>query len=69
MISNFRYPKVRDKLLLTFMGLLLISTFFIRDTAYIIAGLTFLYLLSPFPDEVRGWLERRKGKRLLSKLG
>jgi CDP-diacylglycerol--serine O-phosphatidyltransferase len=69
MISNLRYPKIRDRLLLIFMGVLLTSAFFIRDSAYIIAGLTFLYLLSPFPDEVMGWLERRKGKKLLSRLG
>ena len=69
MISNLRYPKIRDKFLLTFTGVVLISAFFIRDSAYILAGLTFLYLLSAFPDEVRGWLERRRGKKLLSRLG
>ena len=69
MISSLRYPKIRDRLLLIFTGVVLISAFFIRDSAYIIAGLTFLYLLSPFPDEVRGWLERRRGKKLLSRLG
>ncbi len=69
MISNLRYPKIRDKLLLTFTGVVLISAFFIKDSAYIVAGLTLVYLISPFPAEVRGWMERRRGERLLSRLG
>ena len=69
MVSNLRYAKIRDRLLLTFTGIVLISAFFIRDSAYIVAGLVFLYLLSPFPAEVRGWLERRRGRKLLSRLG
>ncbi len=69
MISNLRYPKIRDKLLLTFTGVVLISAFFIKDSAYIVAGLTLVYLISPFPAEVRRWMERRRGERLLSRLG
>jgi len=69
MISNLRYPKIRDKLLLIFTAVVLVSAFFIRDSAYILAGLTALYLASPFPEKVRGWQERRRGERLLSRLG
>jgi|Deesub1362B_J571_1020462.scaffolds.fasta_scaffold00039_93 CDP-diacylglycerol--serine O-phosphatidyltransferase len=69
MISNLRYQKIRDKILLTFTGVVLISAFFIKDSAYIVAGLTLVYLVSPFPAEVSRWLERKKGERLLSRLG
>jgi CDP-diacylglycerol--serine O-phosphatidyltransferase len=68
MISNLRYPKVRDKLLLIFAGIVLVSVFFVYESAYIMLGLTILYLLSPFPIEVRKWLERRKGRKLVSRL-
>jgi CDP-diacylglycerol--serine O-phosphatidyltransferase len=69
MISNLRYAKIRDKLLLIFTAVVLVSAFFIRDSAYIVAGLTFLYLLSPFPAEVKAWMEKRRGRKLLSRLG
>ncbi len=68
MISNLRYVKIRDKILLFVSGVVLISTLFISDSAYIMLGMTLLYLASPFPGEVKRWIERRKEKKLHLKL-
>jgi CDP-diacylglycerol--serine O-phosphatidyltransferase len=68
MICNLRYPKIRDKFLLTITGVVIISSIFIKDSAFATAGLTLLYLFSPFPKEVGLWLERRRERKLLSKL-
>ncbi|AGK61964.1 CDP-diacylglycerol--serine O-phosphatidyltransferase [Archaeoglobus sulfaticallidus PM70-1] len=47
MISDIRYPKVRDKIVLGVVAVVMVSVFFIPESAYILLALMVLYLFSP----------------------
>uniref|UniRef100_A0A7C3MF01 CDP-diacylglycerol--serine O-phosphatidyltransferase n=1 Tax=Archaeoglobus fulgidus TaxID=2234 RepID=A0A7C3MF01_ARCFL len=67
MISDVRYPRVKDAVSLAVVGVVIISAIFIVEMCYAILLLTATYITLPLLNEgVRFWRERRL-KKLLSK--
>lgn len=60
MILDIEYIKIRDTVILFVFAVIIISSFVVRDAAYVILALTLLYLASPFPGKVYQWIERRR---------
>ncbi|HID43472.1 MAG TPA: hypothetical protein EYP30_06840 [Archaeoglobaceae archaeon] len=67
MLSDIEYVKIRDKVILFVVAVVIISTFIVRDAAYVIIALTLLYLVSPFPWRLNQWLIERRRRRLFSR--
>lgn len=60
MVLDLEYVKIRDNVILFVFAVIIISSFVVRDAAYVILALTLLYLASPFPGRIYQWIERRR---------
>jgi CDP-diacylglycerol--serine O-phosphatidyltransferase len=60
MLSDIEYVKVREKVILSVLAIVIVSSFVVKDAAYVIIALTLLYLVSPFPWRFVEWMRRRR---------
>jgi|Deesub1362A_J573_1020465.scaffolds.fasta_scaffold00401_29 CDP-diacylglycerol--serine O-phosphatidyltransferase len=64
MLSDIEYIKIKDKVILFVVAVVIISTFIVKDAAYVILTLTLLYIVSPFPWRFSRWFMERRLRRL-----
>jgi len=55
MVSDIEYPKIRNRALLLFVGIVLLLCFAADEFVYILLILIVIYLISPIFKEVIGW--------------
>lgn len=67
MVCDLEYLRIKDPVILSVMAIVIVSSFIVRDAAYVILAAAIFYLLSPIPKKVMQWLEMRKRRRLILK--
>ncbi len=68
MISDIRYPRIRDVFTLLVVAGIIVGAMVINDLCYLIILIAIFYIVAPIPPEVIGWRERKRiEKRLLKR--